>query len=56
MLRQTSIAFGNTVPNFSPNDRKRVFMMIKPRIVNIYSSFKYIKDCKVENKHNIMDE
>ena len=29
------IAFGNTVPNFSPNDRKRVFMMIKPRIVNM---------------------
>ena len=25
MLRQTSIAFGNTVPNFSPNDRKSFY-------------------------------
>ena len=34
-ILQSSIAFGNAVPNFSPNDGKRVFMMIEPRMINV---------------------
>ena len=34
-LPPTSIAFGNAVPNFSPNDGKGVFMVIEPRMINV---------------------